>query len=62
MARPILHPRATSLERTIRRNLAKGNLPALRAAAVVALDHHMPATVERAAAASRFVGGRSLGR
>ena len=62
MARSSLHPRASALERVILRNLVTGNLPALRAAAVVALDHHMPATVERAAAASRFVGGRSLGR
>ena len=57
MPRQYINPRATSLERTIRRNLATGNRPALRAAAVVALDHHLPATVARAAAALRYLGG-----
>lgn len=58
MARSSLHPRASALERVILRNLANGNRPALRAVAVVALDHHIPAVVERAAAALRYLGGR----
>jgi hypothetical protein len=57
MARQSLHPRARQLERTILRNLTNGNRPALRAVAVVALDHHLPATVARAAAALRYLGG-----
>ncbi len=59
MARQSLHPRARQLERTILRNLTHGNLPALRAVAAIGLDRHMPAVVERAAAALRYLGGRA---
>ena len=51
------NPRARRLERTIRRNLAKGNIPALRAVGIIAQNHHLTVTVARAAAALRFVGG-----
>ena len=62
MQRKYINPRATALERTILRNLANGNLPALRAVETIALDHRMPATAARAQAASRYLGGRSRDR